>query len=341
VIGYYIHHQGVGHLHRAQAIAAALSTEVTGLSSFERPAEWTGPWLRLPRDDEGIDPIDPTADGRLHWVPLHDSGLRERMSQLSDWIRREAPRLIVTDVSVEVSLLARLHGVPVVSFVLPGDRGDAAHSLAHDVSSMILAAWPEGMDGLARGLSAEVAAKVRAVGAISRLPVAGAGSGFPPADAAEHSGAPSRVVVLAGRGGSSVTARMLESAALQTPGWEWIGLGTPGGRWVDDPWPVISSADVVVTHAGQGAIADVAAARRPAIVIPETRPHAEQAATAEAIRRSERWPAIVVDRFPSEGWAELLAAAARLDGDGWRDWNDGAGAERAAAHIMRAMAGIA
>ena len=52
-IGYYVHHQGHGHLHRAQAFAAAWRSsgpEVVGLSTLPRPRAWDGPWVRLPRD---------------------------------------------------------------------------------------------------------------------------------------------------------------------------------------------------------------------------------------------------------------------------------------------------
>jgi hypothetical protein len=45
------------------------------------------------------------------------------------------------------------------------------------------------------------------------------------------------------------------------------------------------AADVVITHAGQSCVADVAAARRPAIVLPQPRPFDEQHATAETLRR--------------------------------------------------------
>src|SRR5690606_3210462 len=85
VIGYYVHHHGRGHLSRATAIAAALETEVTVLSSLTAPADWSGPWIELPRDDEDHG-RSPDANGRLHWAPIHSNGLRERMSAISRWI---------------------------------------------------------------------------------------------------------------------------------------------------------------------------------------------------------------------------------------------------------------
>jgi hypothetical protein len=110
VIGWYIHHVGLGHLHRAQAVRQQLGRAVTGLSSLPRPSDWEGPWICLPRDDETE--YDPTAGGHLHWAPVHDDGLRNRMAIMSSWIQRCRPELIVSDVSVEVALLARLHGGP-------------------------------------------------------------------------------------------------------------------------------------------------------------------------------------------------------------------------------------
>ena len=116
MIGCYIHHQGAGHLNRslswAKDWAEQTGEEVTGTSSAPRPAEWPGQA-----------PETPAAAQQapwLHGAPLHHPGLRTRMRQISGWIAAAAPDLIVVDVSVEVALLARLHGVAAVSVALPG-----------------------------------------------------------------------------------------------------------------------------------------------------------------------------------------------------------------------------
>ena len=46
MIGYYVHHQGRGHLSRLQAVAAHLHTPVVGLSSLPKPAGWHGEWVQ-------------------------------------------------------------------------------------------------------------------------------------------------------------------------------------------------------------------------------------------------------------------------------------------------------
>jgi hypothetical protein len=111
MIGYYVHHHGRGDLHHAQALAESLDTPVAGLSSLPRPHSWSGPWVDLPRDDDGAPDVDVTAGDQLHWAPLGHAGLRSRTAAVSEWIRAADPAGIVVDVSVEIALHARLHGI--------------------------------------------------------------------------------------------------------------------------------------------------------------------------------------------------------------------------------------
>jgi len=46
---------------------------------------------------------------------------------------------MMVDVSVEVSVLARLMGVPVVTMVLPGSRSDQPHRLGYALAAMLIA----------------------------------------------------------------------------------------------------------------------------------------------------------------------------------------------------------
>ena len=329
MIGWYVHHHGSGHLHRATAVVAALSErgeEVTVLSSLARPAGWRGGWVRLERDD-APPVVDPTANGRLHWVPVGSAGLSARAAQVSAWLAAHRPRLLVVDVSVEVAVLARLHGTPVVGVVLPGSRGDAAHLLGFDVAEELVAVWPAGAEGMLRDVPDGVLGRVRAVGGLSRFPVRSACVRRP---------GPPRVTVLWGTGGDGITPGLLRGAQAQTPGWEWTVLGPGSGSWTDDPFSVVAQSDVVVTHAGQNALAEVAAARRPAIVLPQERPHREQVTTADVLR-DDAWPAVVVDTFPEEGWDRLLARARRLDGSAWSGWCDGGAAGRFADLLLATM----
>ncbi|MFD3695174.1 glycosyltransferase [Streptomyces sp. NPDC058646] len=320
MIGYYVHHQGSGHLHRARCIAAHLQGPVTILSSLPEPPAWTGGWVSLPPDGDDA-PVDPTARGRLHWVPLHHPEHRERMGAIAEWIRQERPALFVSDVSVEAATLARLMGTPVVVAAMRGDRGDEAHRLAYDLADALIAPWPQSLPE--PHWPARWHAKTLHTGGISRydgrprpLPVSG--------------GPPTRkeVVVMLGAGGADITEGQLAEAVRATPDWSWTFLGGPGADWIDDPWPVLCRADVVVTHAGQNAVAECAAARVPAVVIPQDRPHGEQHATARALRAAglatvrDSWP-------PPHAWTGLLVEATAREAR-WERWSPGDGARRAA-----------
>ncbi len=328
MIGYYVHHVGRGHLHRAIALSRVLGDELTGLSSLDRPAAWPGDWVVLPRDDDGptTDPLGRTARGRLHWAPRGHAGLRARAAAISSWVDRAAPRVLVVDVSVEVLLLARLHGVATVGVVLPGVRDDAAHALGLDVADALVGFWPAQAPAMLRGVTRETHRRLSAVGALSRFPpdLDPRGSATP--------GAPRRVLVMLGQGGHDVSAVDLARASEQTPGWTWDVLDGRPDTWVEDPRPLLAAADVVVTHAGQNALAETAAARRPAIVIPQQRPHDEQVTTG-AVLTADRWPALVRKRWPTDGWPALLDGAAGLDASSWSQWCDGGAAVRFASVV--------
>jgi hypothetical protein len=339
VIGYYVHHHGSGHVNRALSIAAALSVPVVGLSSGARPEGWTQDWVQLDDDVDGVEPDidDVTAGSTLHWVPRHHAGLRSRMAAISSVLAGADVRLLVCDVSVEVALLARLHGVPVVVVAQPGDRTDRAHRTAYDLADALVAPWPERP---LRPGPATWADKTVHVGGFSR---------FDGRVRPAPSGGARRVLLLWGSGGTDTTLADVYGAADATPRWRWellseapaAGATAPDNvvhlGWTADPWPAICGADVVVTHAGQNAVAEVAAARRPAVVVPQARPFGEQLATADAL---ERGGFATVRRFwpPPAQWPAVLDAAVATGGGRWDRWSPGDGARRAARRIERCAA---
>lgn len=329
MIGYYVHHHGRGHVTRAAALLPHLpaDVEVTGLSTLPRPADWPQLWVQLDPDADADPfelPEDATAGGTFHWVPRGHPGLRSRMSTISRWIDATRPDVVVVDTSVEVTTLCRLHGVPVVSLIQPGDRTDPPHTLGLGLAERLVAPWPADVADVVRGVAADDPRLVH-VGAFSRF------DGREP-DAPATGGR--HVVVLSGAGGSALTARGLDRARASTPGWTWTLLGGPDGTWVDDPWSALCRADVVVTHAGQNALAEVAAARRPAVVVPQERPHDEQRTSAAALAADGRLPVVVLEEFLDDGWTDVLERAATLDGAGWAVWNDGQGARRLADVVL-------
>ncbi|MCJ0950517.1 hypothetical protein F6X56_01810 (plasmid) [Rhodococcus erythropolis] len=322
MIGYYIHHHGRGHLTRAASIARKLNLDVTALTSADSVAvEAFDDHVQLQLDYGDAHELDPTANDALHWAPIHEAGLRSRMARVAEWVETARPDVVVVDVSVEIATFIRLMGVPVIVVAMPGDRTDFTHQLAYRLADHIIAAWPQEIyDPSWLRLHAH---KTTYAGGISRFE--GRECASPTVD---NSSSP-RVVVLSGAGGSAVSSADVQSAAAQHHSFHWKGLGLPGGTWVADPWPEICSSDVVVSHAGQNAVADIAIAGKPAILIAQERPFGEQVATAGALSRHnlavtlKEWPAL-------ESWPDLITQAQALDREGWSKWRTSGAAARAA-----------
>jgi len=332
VIGYYAHHRGAGHLHRAMSIAAELDDEVTILSSSPRPDSWRGGWVDLPLDHSPHDraPVaDATVRGALHWAPLGSAGLADRTGAIAAWLRTARPTAVVVDVSVEVALLVRLHGIPVVYVAQPGDRSDAPHTLGYRASSAIVAVWPPGVDAVT--VADDVAPRVEAVGAISRIPTA---------DPLPR--VAGRIAVLAGLGtrGPSALAAAVGEARLALPDAEWVVLSGADSATVAQ---TLRTSSLVFAHCGENALAEIAASRVPAVIVPEERPHDEQYAMGRALAISGMPVAVVGADHTAPGgtavdWPRLVRDTAALDGAAWSVWYDGGAARRAAAVVVRVVA---
>ena len=339
-VGVYVHHHGLGHRIRTTLIARRLRSEVVGFGSMPAPDGWPGEWVELP-DDTAAHPTDPTAGGALHWAPIGHAGHRRRLGMLAEFLAEEASAMLV-DVSAEVALLSRIMGVPTVVAAMRGDRADAAHRAAYGAATRLLAPWP--VSSADPGWPAAWRAKTLFAGGISRFdelvqrhggvvrtgPVRAVTSEMPClVGGGPTARRPRTVLVLQGAGGRH-DARALDAARAAASEWTWT-VRTP-----DDPspdlWRELAEAAVVVAHAGQNAVAEIAAARAPAIIVAQPRPFGEQIGTAEAVHR--RGCAIGLREWPAPlAWPGLLARAAEAGGPGWEAWSTGNGADLAARMI--------
>lgn len=313
-IGYYVHHHGIGHWQRARAIAAKLRHPCTLIGTLDAAqiAQASTPLLPLPDDKLDAPPIRPgvyPAVAALHYAPPGADVLRQRAALLAGWIRDHRPALMVVDVSVEVVLLARLCGTPVVSFRLAGRRDDPPHLAAFEASEALIAPFPAELD------------EPELPGWISERTVhAGL---LAPSSPARIPGTPRRIAVVFGRGGSAMDPTALLEAAAATPGYHWqvAGMARPAGPlpanlemlgWVDDPAPLLRQASLVIGGCGDGLLAEVAALGRRFICIPEPRPFAEQAVKAD--RLAALGCAVTLRAWPdASAWPSLLQDAEALD----------------------------
>lgn len=339
-VGWYVHHHGAGHLHRFLAVRELVGERVVGLGSGGRPAGVEDDaWLALPSDVPTGPPEDPGAGGALHWAPLRAPDAGRRTARIARWVERDRPRAIVVDVSVEVAVLARLLSVPVVVVAQRGVRRDVPHRTGFAVASAVVAPW------------------TRATHAASDLPtgvepvLCGAMSRF---DDRERPAPPRRprtgttdVLLLVGSGGHALRAEDVRAAAAATPDARWHVAGAlrtgDGPGLVDhgpraDVWALLSRCDVVVGTAGGNVVAEVAAARRPLVLLPQERPFGEQLRQAELLARAGL--ATALDAWPAAAeWPAILDGAVARGGEAWGLHHDGRGAERMAATIRRVADG--
>lgn len=327
-VGYYVHHEGAGHGALGAALSTVLGRRLVGFGSGGRPAGWRGRWIGLPPDADPPVAADPTRGGAWHWAPGRHPGFTARMRAIAWWIDGERPAALVSDVSCEVAVLGTLLGVPTATVVMHGPRADRPHRTAWDSVDALVGAWPTHH---ADPCLAPWAAKVTALGLTSRF------DELPAPDPVDgHT-----VLVLLPSGGHGIDATAVEAAAGATPGWRWTVAGADAPpsahpdaaanlRWVgrvEDPWPLLQAARVVVAACGSGSVADIAAARRPAVLLPQDRPFDEQRAFAAHLAPDA--PVVVADAWPAPWeWGALLERAAGMDVERWTPLHDGVGAHR-------------
>ena len=210
MIGWYVHAHGRGHLQRLQCIAEHLRTPVTGLSSLPRPPGSRGDWVDLP-DDLPTGRRRRRHGGRHACTgrPRHHPGLRDRMAAIARWVADARPALVVVDVSVEVAVLVRALGVPVVVAAMRGERDrPGAHHGVRPRRRAARAVAGRAARAVAAALARQDVARRRA------LPLRRRGR-------RRRHPADRRVTVLWGAGGSEVTAHDVDAAQAATPGWTW------------------------------------------------------------------------------------------------------------------------
>ncbi|MGD8195363.1 glycosyltransferase [Herbiconiux sp. P18] len=328
-----MHHRGAGHRMTAAAVIPRLPAEVTVFTSAAEVPE-AARTIALPLDtDTDLDTSaaattasggGPTAHGALHWAPTASAGHTARLASIARWVAEARPDAFVVDLSVEVAAFVRLLGVPVITFTLPGRRDDPAHRLGYALSDAVIAAWPADIGPEAPSAPPE---RLHRVGALSRFaPVAGR-------PAPVRFDAP--VIVLHGAGGrgeNPVAQAAERMRAVGLPVRELRGAGSA------EVWQQLRAAPLVVSHCGASAVAEIAAARRPAVLIPDARPHDEQQHLAASLAAAGLPCRILTpDAVAGADWITEHRLALALDGAGWSRWNDGLAARR----IADVIAGLA
>jgi UDP-N-acetylglucosamine--N-acetylmuramyl-(pentapeptide) pyrophosphoryl-undecaprenol N-acetylglucosamine transferase len=306
-----------GPFARATAIVPHLRSQATVLSAADLRGLPLGEAYRLRL------PSPAGVDGDARMVGRTDLGLPAVPSlgpagaaELVAWLEQESPDLLLVDGPADVAVFARLAGVP-VAVVRRHGRRTPAHAQLIDGSVVgMLAPYPHELD------TAEVPRTVH-VGFVSRF--AGrtrdrrAARGELGVEADER-----LVTVVCGQDGLHVAGSELLAAAAGTTGWRWHVLGRCGFRdaappdhvhrfgWVEDPWPHLAAADVVVAGASPSTVAEVADAGVPLLAVPRASNDDEERRFVDALGAIGAavplgsWP-------PPERWPHVLEAVAAVD----------------------------
>lgn len=313
-VGYYVHHQGAGHWQRANLIAACLDRPVTLIGTFAEidASRANGAILDLPDDRlTGFDGQDGEAirPDCFHYVPVGIDRIRDRMGMLAAWMAEHDPALLIVDVSVEVTLLARLLSVPTLVVRLAGNRTDTPHLEGFRSAERLLAFNPPEIE--TAGTPDWVRAKTLYAGFLADAPKAGASED-------------GSIAVIYGRGGAGGSASDLAAAARAVPDRHWHVLGpveSPTADlppnlhlhgWVAETGPYLDRAALVVGGGGDGVVAAVATRAKRFLCLPEPRAFDEQTAKAEAL--AKLGAAIVRTEWPDAfEWPALIQAGLALD----------------------------
>ena len=286
-IAFYVHHHGSGHLMRTMQIVKALPDyKIILFGSALQTVDPSGlpnvTLIHLPLDlddvniDEGPEDILPET---FHYAPLNVPGIKKRMAIMANVFEEESQMILVVDVSVEITLFARLCGIPTIVMAQHGNRNDLPHLMAFQSAALILAPFPE---SLYVGERNWVYDKTLFTGGFSRFIPDG-----------RNEVMQNEIAILIGAGGTSINASLIKHIAQQSPTLIFHVMGeeikddeNPNIFWhgrVDHPQALLESVSIIIGNTGHNTVMEVATLNKRFIGIPESRPLAEQEQKAEAV----------------------------------------------------------
>lgn len=287
-IAFYVHHHGSGHFTRvAQILNKLKSFEITLLGSNLQPYAHLLPenieLIHLPMDipaEEDLYVQNGDTVDVLHYAPLNIKGVNDRVAMMTAFFQKKQPLLLIVDVSVEVTLLARLAGVPTIVMRQHGLREDLPHLMAYQSAALLLAPFSKSISPK----SAQwVIDKTEYVGGFSRF-----SKGHSEAEKHHH------VAIVVGSGGTSIDAQFVEHLANACSDFYFHVIGKIKGEHhpfpnieycghLDEPKSILDLCSVVIGNTGHNTVMEMASLQKRFIGIPETRPFEEQLDKANAI----------------------------------------------------------
>lgn len=250
------------------------------------------------------------------------------VSFLSEW----QPDLLVVDVGLEASILARMCGIPTVYSRQHGRRWDKGHTLAYEWACGLLAPFAAPMEQAdcppwVREKTFYSGGFCRFSGREKSLVVPNYALDRP------------NVLVMTGFGGTGMTEDAIAQSAAANPQWCWHLLGNHSKidsvvvhGIVEDVWPYLCHADLVIANAGHNSTMEIAASGAASVCIPAERCFDEQVCKTQVLNRLGL--SVVVDSWPdADEWSGIWQQAQELDAD-WSGLQDEDAPKRAAQYLI-------
>lgn len=336
-IAFYVHHHGAGHLMRTLAIAKAMKNcNITLMGSDLKRYSDLIPesyqQLHLPLDIPDKNDLDYTTTSPLglHYAPYNVKGLRDRTDLITSFITKTYPLLLIVDVSVEISMLATIAGIPFIVVRQHGNRTDQAHLQAYHNALGLLAPYSQLMAGNNENWMRD---KTFYAGGIAKIN---------PASILENEDN-RQISILIGNGGTSITSSIIINIASTCPDWHFHILGmvdqtlpkyanlTSYGN-IPNPESIIKNCSIVIGNTGHNTVMEVAAMGKRFIAIPEERPFDEQVVKAEILHNLGLATIIPPTELKNIAWNDILNDTLMLTPD-WTGIVEKQAAEKAAQYL--------
>ncbi|MGB3788468.1 MAG: glycosyltransferase [Phormidesmis sp.] len=342
-VAFYLNLQGAGHCRRFEAIAPHLPSDfelaAVGMNGPPKIGDIGGrPVEQVSVPAYGPKSHNPfvqqqTAHDYHDFLVNHGDNTPFTVTMVS-FLSRWQPDLLVSDVGLEASVLARMCGIPVIYSRQHGKRWDKGHTLAYDWACSLIAPFSEELEQL--DCPQWIKEKTFYSGGFSRFAGREKATEAPPGYSTERP----NILVMTGFGGTQITPKDVATAAIATPQWQWHFLGadaiaspfvhSPG--LVKDVWPYLCHADLVIANAGHNSTMEIGAAGVPSISIPAQRYFDEQECKAAVLASKEL--SIVSKGWPEPAeWPGLWQRAIALSPSRWQPLQDADAPKRAAQHI--------
>lgn len=314
-IGYYAHHHGSGHCRQIDKLAALLPTQkrqqLTVFTSLAPEAyAFTAideqQIIRLHPEDERTDDVLKGRAGKywqpasLHYSPIGNADIQKRSHQILNTIVQRNIDLMIIDVSVEVAMLCRTASIPYLYVRLPGLRDDMPHIDAFAGALALLAPYPQAIEAamtpswvcqktvyldfinLTKNNTSSHQDFIKTLTTLT----------------ADHPNvSPSFatkpiITVVKGYGGHEAIDAKLPELRRLLPSAFIISLGPIDNDMrayvdidthVEDVTPFMHHSDYLLMACGLNAVAQAYYCATPLVVLPDERPHQEQATMAQAL----------------------------------------------------------